>query len=101
MTANLVNYNLYYVPGGSGKWQWKNIEYTSFAAYKNASGNDANSLNQQNPLFVNMLMPNLHLQNTSPAINRGETLASFGSLDIDGSTRLLGPAVDLGADEVR
>jgi hypothetical protein len=101
MTANFVNYNMYYVPWAGGKWQWKNIEYSSFSAYKNASGNDANSFNQVNPLFVNLLGPNLHLQTTSPAINRGETLASFGALDIDGNTRLLGPAVDLGADEVR
>ena len=103
MTANVVDYNLYFAVGGgtNGTWIWKNVSYTTFAAYQAASGNDANGLAGVDPLFVNITTPDLHLQSTSTAINRGQTLTEAGPLDIDGQPRVQGLAIDLGADEAR
>ncbi|HUK77957.1 MAG TPA: choice-of-anchor Q domain-containing protein, partial [Thermoleophilia bacterium] len=42
----------------------------------------------------------LHIASTSPAIDRGVGVDA-GPLDIDGRARVQGPAIDLGADEVR
>jgi hypothetical protein len=103
MADNVVNTNLYFAPGGGtdGTWIWKNTTYSSLAAYQQGSGNDANSLAGVDPLFVSLTAPDLHLRSGSPAINRGETLAISGKLDIDGQRRVKGAAIDLGADEVR
>jgi hypothetical protein len=103
MTANLVDYNLYFAIGGGtdGTWIWKNVTYTTFAAYQAASGNDVQGLAGVDPLLVSTTTPDLHLQSTSPAIDRGQTLLEAGPLDIDGQSRLQGNAIDLGADEVR
>jgi hypothetical protein len=103
MTNNVVDYNLYFAPGGGtgGTWIWKNVTYSTFAAYQAASGNDANGLAGMDPLLVSISTPDLHLQSTSPAINLGQNLTESGPLDIDGQTRIQGAAIDLGADEVR
>ncbi|HEX7620433.1 MAG TPA: right-handed parallel beta-helix repeat-containing protein [Anaerolineales bacterium] len=103
MTANLVDYNLYFAVGGGtdGTWIWKNVTYTTFASYQAASGNDVQGLAGVDPLLVSTTTPDLHLQSTSPAIDRGQTLVEAGPLDIDGQSRVQGLAIDLGADEVR
>jgi hypothetical protein len=103
MTDNTVDYNLYFTAGGGrkGTWIWKNVTYTTFSAYQNASGNDANGLAGVDPLLVNLTTPNLHLQAASPVIDRGQNLAASGTLDIDGQPRIQGAAIDIGADEVR
>ena len=102
MTDNIVDYNLYYAPGGGtdGTWIWKNVTYTTFDAYRSGSGNDANGLVGLDPLLVSTTMPDLHLQSTSPAIDRGQNLAEAGPYDIDGQTRIQN-IIELGADEVR
>ncbi len=103
MTANVVDYNLFFAAGGgsNGTWIWKNVTYTNFAAYQQATGNDAHGLAGVDPLLVSTAAPDLHLQSASPAIDRGQTLTEAGSLDIDGQPRVQGTAIDLGADEVR
>ncbi len=103
MTANVVDYNLYFAVGGgtNGTWIWKNVTYTTFAAYQAASGNDANGLAGVDPLLVSTTTPDLHLQSISPVIDRGQSLAEAGPLDIDGQPRVQGAAIDIGADEVR
>jgi Right handed beta helix region len=103
MTANVVDYNIYFAPGDGtrGTWIWKNVPYKTFAAYQAACGNDANGLAGVNPLLVSTKKPDLHLQLTSPAINRGQNLTASGKLDIDGQPRIQGGTIDLGADEVR
>jgi parallel beta-helix repeat protein len=103
MTANVVDHNMYFAAGGgtNGTWIWKNVTYTTFTAYHQGSGNDANGLVGVDPLFVSTAVPDLHLQSTSPAIDQGETLAVAGTLDIDGQPRVQGVTIDLAADEVR
>ena len=51
------------------------------------------------PQLVNPPL-DLHIAATSPAIDRGVSV-NAGALDIDGQPRVQGPAIDLGADEVR
>jgi hypothetical protein len=101
LSGNVMDNNLFYTAKGSGIWQWKNVEYESFAAYQAATGNDAHSLYKKNPLFVSLSPVNLHLKTTSPAINKGQNLLEAGSMDIDGQVRVQGARIDLGADEVR
>ncbi len=50
------------------------------------------------PKFVNLITPNLHLQNTSPAIDLGIPV-SWITTDYDGNTRPYGSAFDVGAFE--
>jgi hypothetical protein len=51
------------------------------------------------PLLLNLVLPDLHLQATSPARNSGQNLAELGQVDIDGQPRVAGGTVDIGADE--
>ena len=97
MTNNVMNNNLFF---GGASWQWKNVSYSTFAAYQSGSGNDAGSLNGLDPLLVAAASGNLHLQSASPAIDAGQNLAESGSFDIDGEARIQN-VIDLGADEVR
>lgn len=100
MTSNVVDNNLYFT-NGAGTWQWKNKYYYSFAAYQTGTGNDANSLHALNPLLQNVVTPDLHLQNNSPAIDAGIVLSEAGITDIDGQARAQGASIDPGADEVK
>ena len=103
MTGNVVDRNLYFAPGGGsdGTWIWKGVEYKTFADYRSGSGNDMTSLVGLNPLLVNPTAGDLHLKRGSPAINAGENLScrQMGAQDIDGNARIIGAAVDIGADE--
>lgn len=96
MTSNVMNNNLFF---NGSNWQWKDITYANFAAYRSGTGNDANSLNNIDPLLVNGLAGDLHLQTGSPAINAGFVIPQAGSLDIDTDNRVQGASVDMGADE--
>lgn len=88
-TSNVtIRYNLYYRDNGD----IKNLYY-------NVPG-DNNSI-KSNPLFVSAPI-DLHLKQTSPAINHGDPgfVAGSGETDIDGQARILDNRVDIGADEV-
>ena len=58
-----------------------------------------------NPLFVNTTTGDFHLQPTSPLINKGINTWSatlpYYATDIDRQTRLIGTAIDIGADEFK
>lgn len=100
-SGNVVDYNLYYSPGGSADafWTWKSKDYTGFSAYKAGTGNDAHSL-FMDPKFVNAPGGDFHLQSSSPAIDAGSTdHAIIGTQDIDGEPRVQGDNVNIGADE--
>ncbi|GIP21629.1 hypothetical protein J22TS3_19040 [Paenibacillus sp. J22TS3] len=100
-SGNIVDYNLYFSPSGSGKaiWTWKNKSYTGFSAYKTGTGNDAHSL-FSDPKFVNAAGDDYHLQSSSPAVDAGDTdRAIIGDLDLDGKPRVQGTAVNIGAYE--
>ncbi len=96
MTNNVMNNNIFF---GGSTWQWKNVNYATFAAYQAGTGNDANGLNNVNPLFVNAATGDLHLQTGSPAINAGQSIPEAGAFDIDGQLRVQGTSIDIGADE--
>jgi hypothetical protein len=99
-SGNTVDYNIYNSSTGStsSQWEWNKVFYTGFSAYKTASGNDAHSF-FVDPVLVSTSTPDLHIQQTSPAINAGEIVDSVGTLDIDGNPRVVNGKIDIGAQE--
>ena len=101
MTDNVLDYNLFFASAGNPGWEWQGTEYTDFAAYRQASNNDAHSLNATDPLLVAPFQGDLHLEANSPAIDAGTAAAGVGDTDFDGDPRIQGDQVDIGADEAR
>lgn len=98
---NKVDYNLLYNSNGklSNSWKWDGVTYNSWSKYKEATGNDANSI-FANPMFVDLKNNDIQLRPQSPAINRGlNSIIDKTSYDYAGKTRLRGPQVDIGALE--
>ncbi len=99
-SRNVVDYNLYFSPLGpdDSEWQWKNVAYQGFAAYRNATGNDAHSL-FVNPQFVDEATLDFHLQAGSTAVDAGDNTTDSGDVDFDGNPRSQNGAIDMGALE--
>ena len=97
---NVVDANLYYAPAGldGSEWGWKTETYTGFDTYRTATGTDPNRL-FSDPQLADPAQPDLHLQATSPARDRGQNLPQAGLLDFDGDPRVQNGTIDLGADE--
>ena len=88
-TVTLDN-NCYFNTIGNFKLDWESTSYTEFQTYKNASGQDFNSINVD-PL----LTPDFYLTSSSPCIDKGTDLNIL--LDYNGNTRTTTP--DIGAYE--
>ena len=98
-TNNTLDNNLYYTTGGASnaRFSWNGQSYSTFSAYKKATGEDAHSPFGA-PLFVNAGLRNFHIQSKSPAVNAGSSKTGwFDSTDFDGRTRDTHP--DIGAYE--
>jgi hypothetical protein len=107
-TALSFDYNKYYTLSGVATnitfdWGGNNgTSYSTLAAFKTATGLDANST-YGNPGFVSNTLPNpnLHLTNTSACVNAGLPgyALQTGELDIDKAARIVNSRIDIGADE--
>ena len=77
------------------------IDYNLYFGSSAGSADGSNSVVDQDPLLVDPDNGDLHIANTSPAINAGENLASsvIGTEDYDGDLRILNNQADIGADE--
>ena len=97
--GNQSNYNLIYRAGAIVLRQG-NGTYNSLAAWKAATGHDANS-RSGNPLFVGPTqgVHGLAVNYGSPAINWGHNLSATVKYDYKKVLRPLGAAVDMGAFE--
>ena len=100
--GNTLDYNAYYYPGGlENTTNFFDFDYlTGFAALQTATGQDLHSITTD-PLFVNTLTPDLHLQYISPCAQAGDpSFIGADEWDMDGQMRLQGSFVDIGADEI-
>ncbi len=86
-----INYNDYFAQNVGFV---NSATQATLANWQTATTQDANS-QAVDPLFV---VGDLHLAALSPMINTGVTLAAV-TTDIDGQTRPIGAAYDIGADE--
>jgi hypothetical protein len=68
-----MNYNLYYPD--NALFHYQGIGYSSVSSYKEATGQDANSITD-NPLFTNAAAHDFSLQTGSPAIDAGGFLTT-------------------------
>ena len=91
--------NLYYVLGSTNgeSWTWRGGSYGSLSAFQ-GTGNAQNSL-YVDPQLASTSKPDLHLTNSSPAIDRGTADVDAGPKDIDDESRIIGAGIDIGADE--
>src|SRR5262245_16777583 len=100
---NSLDYNLWFAAAGAGAGRlvWNGTAYAGFAAYQSGTGEDAHSP-FADPLLRAPGAADFHLGSGSPAINAGDPafVPGAGETDLDGGTRVNGPRVDIGADEV-
>ena len=98
-----VDYNLYYCASGAKASEWKGSSATvkGFEQYVQSTGNDQHS-RFSDPRFVDTASANFHLRSDSPAIAAGTTAGlSVGEMDLDGSKRIKGGAIDIGCYQRR
>jgi hypothetical protein len=97
--GNVLDHNLYFATSGANnaEFDWNSAAYSSFAAYRKGTGEDAHSI-FADPHFVNAGASDFHLASTSPAIDAGSAAAGqFAPADFDGVAR--GSPPDIGAYE--
>jgi hypothetical protein len=97
---NIIDNNLYYTTG-TAKWIWNGTPYADFAAWKAACGGDAGSTYGTDPLFLNISLPDLHIQSGSAAKNTGVVISADinGNTDIDGNARIVNGKISKGAQQ--
>ncbi len=96
---NSYDFNLYF-SDGTPRWVWQDGEFTGFADYQSASGQEEHSL-WGDPLFRNIGEKDCRLVNDSPAVDAGEnmTVEIVGALDFYGDSRVANNRIDVGAAE--
>ncbi|NTV36191.1 MAG: hypothetical protein HGA53_04490 [Anaerolineaceae bacterium] len=93
------NNNLFYPKSSSKVYVSRSTwAYLTLQAYQSTYAKGYGSL-VANPLFVSTTSSNFRLQTTSPAIDKGVSIGV--SYDIQGTTRPLGAANDIGAYEIK
>lgn len=105
-----IDYNLYWsyvshhpetptVAAAAAKFEYGGTNYTGFAAYKTATGQDQHSLFLR-PDFEKSMLGNFQLASGSAGVNAGSSLAGqYAALALDGTARPQGSAPDMGAYE--
>ena len=101
--GNLIDNNLYYTTG-SPAWLWNSVNdapVTDLAAWRAISGGDAASIYGIDPLLVSTSLPDLHIQVSSPAKDKGVVIspAINGATDIDGNPRIVNNKINIGAQQ--
>jgi hypothetical protein len=94
---NLVDYNVYYSPTGANDVEihWRDVSFTTFNSYRNASGDDAHS-----KFALPRLIAGYRLAADSPAIDFGTAHVDwFAPFDRAGVKRPAGSRPDAGAFE--
>jgi hypothetical protein len=98
-----LDYNLYYSDDAAkAVWRWQKTRYTSYAAYRSATGQDAHSPPFSDPQFLSLgNPPNLDIAPSSPAIDAGAVLGASvtGQYDFPGRPRTQSGTIDIGAYE--
>ena len=98
----LTDYNVWYSTVGESvaTFVWYHKHYKGFAAYQQASGQDAHSF-FADPRYLDLNEPNLQVQPTSPAVNAGHNLGEriVGTEDFAGNPRVQRSNIDIGAYE--
>lgn len=104
LVAAVGDYPAFYCGAANGAPQLTSNDVFAFnsAAYGGAcqdqTGSDGNI--SADPLFVDLLGENFHIQSASPAVNAGSNSApDEPATDMDGDARILGGTIDIGADE--
>jgi hypothetical protein len=82
-----LNNNLYAAAtsGGNSPWKLNNISYSTLAAWKTLTGQDANTTQVSDA----QLLSDGQLNTSSPAIGAGADLSSIFTTDKDGTTRIV------------
>ena len=106
--TNAIDWNLYSgAPATAVEFIWNSTARSTFAAWKTASAQDANSAFTTNlglvgPAFTSVApAANFYLLATSPAVNAGNPAfaAQPGEKDYSGQSRIATARADIGADE--
>jgi len=101
--GNIIDNNLYYTTG-TPQWVWGSVSgggVKSFDEWKNTSGCDGNSVYGEDPLLKSAVIPDLHIEEASPARNTGVVIdgEANGTTDIDGNPRIVNNKISKGAQQ--
>ncbi len=99
--GNVFDHNVYYTVNGlPGSFTLNGVGYSDFASWRSGSGNDTGSVFASAQL-VDAAGGDFHIAKTSPAVDSGgfAYIPAPSEVDLDGSKRLAGLAVDAGVDE--
>ncbi|MDP4184611.1 MAG: right-handed parallel beta-helix repeat-containing protein [Bacteroidota bacterium] len=101
---NDIDYNLYYTTG-TPSWLWNTTNGTGNSNLKDwqaASNCDAHSVYGTDPLLRSITLPDLHIQDSSPAKNSGIFISTDinGTVDIDGNPRTSDNKISKGAHQL-